>query len=48
MPIPTPKPEEKREDFMARCMSDSKMLTEYTDASQRYAICITSFKEPKP
>lgn len=33
---------------MARCMSDSKMLNEYTDASQRYAICITSFKEEKP
>ena len=48
MPIPTPKPAEKREDFMAHWMSDSKMLTEYTDASQRYAICITSFKEPKP
>jgi hypothetical protein len=47
MPIPTPKPEEKREDFMARCMSDSKMLTEYSDASQRYAICITKFKEAK-
>jgi hypothetical protein len=45
MPIPTPKPEEKREDFMARCMSDSKMLSEYTDASQRYAICIASYKD---
>jgi hypothetical protein len=28
---------------MARCMSDSKMLTEYTDASQRYAVCIASY-----
>lgn len=47
MPIPTPTPNEKREDFMARCMSDSKMLTEYTEANQRYAVCIASYKEAK-
>jgi hypothetical protein len=45
MPIPTPTPDEKREDFMARCMSDSKMLTEYTDAAQRYAVCIASYNK---
>lgn len=47
MPIPTPTPNEKREDFMARCMSDSKLLTEYTDAGQRYAVCIASYNESK-
>lgn len=47
MPIPKPTPNEKREDFMARCMSDSKMLNEYQDASQRYAVCINTYKEEK-
>ncbi len=32
---------------MARCMSDSKLLTEYTDASQRYAVCIASYNAVK-
>ena len=47
MPIPTPKPNEQRDEFIGRCMADSKMITEYTDAAQRYAICIAKFKEPK-
>lgn len=32
---------------MARCMSDNKMLNEYKDASQRYAVCINTYKEEK-
>ena len=47
MPIPTPTPSEKREDFMARCMSDSKMISEYEEAGQRYAVCIASYNENK-
>jgi hypothetical protein len=39
MPIPTKKKGEHAQDFMTRCMSDEKMISEYTDPSQRYAIC---------
>lgn len=45
MPIPTPTPNEEKSDFIARCMSDSKMIDEYKDAGQRLAICQTSFNE---
>lgn len=45
MPIPTPKSDETQKDFVQRCMNDSKMISEYTDKDQRYAICITQFKE---
>jgi hypothetical protein len=44
MPIPSPKNKEPKEDFMARCMSDPKMNEEYSDNSQRYAICIRQSK----
>lgn len=45
MPIPTPTPSEDKSEFIARCMSDSIMISEYTDAGQRLAICQTSFNE---
>jgi hypothetical protein len=44
MPIPQPTPNEEKSDFIARCMSDDKMISEYPEASQRLAICQTSFK----
>jgi len=47
MPIPKPKPNEQRDEFLGRCMSDPKMITEYKDAKQRYAICITTYQEQK-
>ena len=47
MPIPTPTPTEQRDEFIGRCMSDSKMINEYTDAAQRYAVCIASYNEAK-
>jgi len=39
MPIPKPRPDEARADFMKRCMGDSVMNSEYPDNSQRAAIC---------
>lgn len=47
MPIPTPTPSETRDEFIGRCMADSKMINEYEDASQRYAVCIASYNESK-
>jgi hypothetical protein len=39
MPIPTSKPSQPEREFMSACMTDSVMLTEYPDASQRAAVC---------
>ena len=44
MPIPKRKPDEDRNDFLSRCMSDSTMNKEYPEASQRYAVCLGSSK----
>lgn len=47
MPIPKPKQNEKRDAFIQRCMSDEKMLNEYPENSQRFAVCNVSFTEAK-
>lgn len=43
MPIPTPKPYERVKEFMQRCMSDDKMISEY-DTGQRAAVCRSAFE----
>ena len=45
MPIPTPKDNEKKIDYIARCMGDDTMNTEFPDSSQRMAVCATKWKE---
>ena len=42
MPIPKPRSDESRDEFIQRCMDDETMLDEYTDADQRLAVCITN------
>ena len=44
MPIPKPKANEKRRDFMARCMADDTMVKEY-GTDQRLAICSASYRD---
>ena len=44
MPIPSPRKNENETEFMQRCMSDSKMISEYP-TEQRAAICRTAFSE---
>lgn len=44
MPIPSPRKNENESEFMQRCMSDSKMISEYP-TEQRAAICRTAFSE---
>lgn len=39
MPLPTRKPEEKREEFIQRCLGDEVMKSEYPNIKQRLAIC---------
>ncbi len=42
--MPDKKPNESREDFLTRCMSDAEMNREFPDNEQRYAVCITKAK----
>ena len=44
MPIPKPKQNETRRDFIQRCMNDLVMINEYKDANQRLAVCSKQFK----
>lgn len=44
MPIPKPQKYERMSDFMQRCMSDDKMVSEY-DNEQRAAVCRSAFEE---
>jgi DNA-binding phage protein len=44
MPIPQPKQAESENEFMQRCMSDDKMISEYP-TEQRAAVCRSAFNE---
>lgn len=39
MPMPKPKKNEEKKDFLSRCMGDDVMNEDYPDNKQRYAIC---------
>jgi len=45
MPLIKPKRYETREDFNGRCMNNAKMIQEYPDREQRFAVCATIFKD---
>lgn len=45
MPLPTPNKEEKKQDFMSRCMSNEKMKEEFEENGQRYSVCETQWEE---
>jgi hypothetical protein len=45
MPLVERTPSESRDKFLQRCMSDSKMITEFPDNRQRYAVCIEQAKK---
>jgi hypothetical protein len=47
MPIPIPNSTEPKDEFIVRCMSDETMVVEYTDSTQRYAVCINTYTENK-
>jgi hypothetical protein len=44
MPLPTPTPEEPKSEFIARCMSDAKVQSEFPDSQQRIAMCIAQYE----
>lgn len=39
MPMPTPSPDEEKDDFIQRCMGDDTMNDDFPDQSQRRAVC---------
>lgn len=45
MPIPKPKKDEKKKEFISRCMGNSVMNTEFPDIKQRAGVCYTQWKE---
>lgn len=45
MPIPEPRPDEDRDEFLARCVLDDVMRDEFPDRNQRLAVCISQFEE---
>lgn len=45
MPIPTPKNNEKRGDFVSRCVSDLSEKEEFKDNKQRVSVCINTFED---
>jgi hypothetical protein len=45
MPIPKPEPGESKDEFLDRCMSDPKMVSEYGD-DQRFAVCSAQLEGP--
>lgn len=47
MPIPSPKDNEKSQDFVSRCMSDETMKKDYKDSKQRIAVCLGRTKKSK-
>lgn len=44
MPIPKPGVNENRNDFIKRCMADNVMVSEFSDESQRMAVCSEAWK----
>lgn len=47
MPLPNRLPKEERHEFIGRCMADIKMIREYPDAAQRFAVCQTQAEKPQ-
>jgi len=45
MPIPTPKKNEKQNEFIQRCMSNNVMVKEYPNVNQRLAVCAVQFRK---
>mgnify|MGYP001598339062 CR=1 FL=1 len=47
MPLPTPNPDEKKDNFVDRCMGNDTMNDEFPDRSQRRAVCERKWDEDK-
>ena len=47
MPLPTKQKDESQKEFMSRCMGDDVMNTEFKDAKQRAAVCVSQYQQRK-
>lgn len=47
MPIPSLNPNEDKQKFVARCMSNETMKKEYPDSKQRVAVCLSQTRKTK-
>ena len=47
MPLPDPRNDEKRDDFISRCMGDDVMVREFPDTDQRLAVCSRQWDEAR-
>ncbi len=45
MPLPNRREDESRENFVSRCMTDTKIQEEFSDRDQRLAVCMTKASE---
>ena len=45
MPIPKPNKDESKSEFIQRCMTNDKMVSEYENTDQRLAVCSTSYED---
>lgn len=44
MPLPKPKEDESKKDFLKRCMGNNTMNDEYPERDQRFAVCNTQWR----
>lgn len=47
MPMPTPRPNDNRETFLARCMADATMASDFPERTQRFAVCVAQWSEAR-
>lgn len=45
MPLPRPRKDETKEEWVDRCMSSDVMIDEYGDEKQRYAVCLSIWQQ---
>jgi len=45
MPLPKPKKDEQKNDFVSRCMGDETMKKDFKDNKQRVAVCLAQFSK---
>jgi len=47
MPLPSPKEDQEKGEFVSSCMSDPDMIKEFPDSKQRAAVCYSQHKRAK-
>lgn len=45
MPLPDPKQQEERDQFIARCMANPTMRADFKDIKQRAAVCYSQWRD---